>query len=81
MPARIASLGGLVLVLSACSSWYNPFAGVSRLLSGALLIANLVITYDIVQSRRSAGVKVMWIAIVFLIPILGILAYLMFDRK
>lgn len=81
MPSRLAALLALALVSTACGGWYNPFAGVSLWLSIGLLVANLVITYDVVQSRRSVGMKVVWIGIVFLIPILGILAYLMFDRK
>ena len=67
--------------LNACSGWYNPFAGVRGVISIALLIAQFVIAYDIVQSGRSAPTKVLWVAFVFLVPLIGVLAYLIFERK
>jgi hypothetical protein len=58
MRTRIALLIGSTLILSACSGWYNPFAGVRALISIALLIAQFLIAYDIIKSWRSVGLKV-----------------------
>ena len=81
MRARVGLLTLTGVALSACTGWYNPFAGVNALISLAVLIAQIVIAFDIIQSRRSTGTKVLWIAFVFLIPIIGVLTYLIFERK
>ena len=78
---RIGLLVGTTVLLSSCSGWYNPFAGVNAIITVAVLIAQIVIAFDVIQSRRSTGTKVLWIAVVFLIPIIGILMYLIFERK
>ena len=64
----------LTAVTTACSGFFNPFEGVRSILAIALIIAQLIISYDIIQSRRSVGMKVVWIAIVWLVPLLGVLA-------
>ncbi len=81
MTPRIASAAVLALVTSACSGWYNPLAGVRGLFAIALLVIQLIIAFDVIQSGRSTGLKVLWIAFVFLVPIIGVLAYLIFERK
>lgn len=81
MPARIGLLTGTTLLMTSCSGWYNPLAGVNALFGLAVLIAQIIIAFDIVNSRRSTATKVIWIAVVFLIPIIGILAYLIFERR
>lgn len=81
MRLRLALVSTLPLLLASCSGWFNPFSGVRGLIAIGLLIAQVIIAYDIVKSRRSVGLKVLWIAFVFLAPLLGILAYLIFERK
>lgn len=81
MGIRVASTAALVLSTTACSGWYNPFAGVRAFFSIALLIIQLIIAFDVIQSGRTTGMKVVWIAFVFLVPIIGVLAYLIFERK
>ncbi len=81
MRSRAGLLFLSVFLLNACSGWYNPFAGVTSLISIAVLIAQILIAFDIIQSRRATGTKVLWIAFVFLVPIIGVLAYLIFERK
>jgi hypothetical protein len=73
-------LSAATILLSACE-WYNPVEGAGAFVIGALIVADLISSYDIIQSRRSLGMKVMRVAIVFGIPIIGILAYLIFERK
>ena len=69
------------LLLSSCSSLYNPFAGVGRFITAAVLIVDLVVIYDIMNSDRSTAIKAFWVAIVFLLPILGVAIYLLAGRK
>ena len=81
MRTRVGTLSSTALLLSSCGGWYNPFAGVGRFISVAVLIVNLVMAYDIVDSDRSSAVKIFWLAIVFLLPILGAAIYLVVGRK
>ncbi len=81
MRTRVAFLTLAGLALTGCSGRYNPFAGVRAFIAIAVLITEFVVAYDIVQSRRSVVVKVLWIAFVFLVPVIGILAYLILERK
>ena len=81
MRTRVGLLSSVPLLLTSCGGWYNPFAGVRRLISTAILIVDLVIAYDVISSHRSTAAKVAWLALVFLFPIVGALVYLAAGRK
>jgi len=77
---RIAPLVILALTTSACSSVFNPFAGVRRLVAIAHLVIALVVLADIALSKRSKAAKITWALIVVFFPIVGLVAYLIAGR-
>lgn len=49
---------------------------------GALHLAIfLVCVWDILSGPRTAGTKVLWLVLVFLLPCLGVILYILLGRK
>lgn len=46
-----------------------------------VLIANIVVTVQIVQSAASSGNKALWIILVWILPIIGLVLYLLLGKK
>lgn len=49
--------------------------GSSGILGLLLLIANIFAIYKIVSSSETTGIKVLWIVIVFILPLIGLIAW------
>lgn len=46
-----------------------------------LLIADIWAMVHVVQSRASTGGKVVWIVVILLMPVLGLIAWLLFGPR
>jgi hypothetical protein len=46
-----------------------------------LLIADVWAIINVVQSSRSTGVKVIWVVVILLLPLLGLIAWLIFGPR
>lgn len=49
--------------------------GSSSIVGLLILIADIFAIYKIVQCSESTGMKVIWIAIVFILPVIGLIAW------
>ncbi|OHA92340.1 MAG: hypothetical protein A3J09_02610 [Candidatus Zambryskibacteria bacterium RIFCSPLOWO2_02_FULL_51_21] len=56
-------------------AWIKVLVGVLGLI---LFIWALV---DILRSRKTAGMKILWVLICLIFPFLGVVIYLLFGRK
>jgi hypothetical protein len=79
----LLALSGL-LVLSGCvvgdnlfELAVNPFAGICTLI---VLILNIVAIVEILGSTRDTVSKVIWIAALFFLPVVGLILYYFFGR-
>ncbi|HOJ23016.1 MAG TPA: PLD nuclease N-terminal domain-containing protein [Armatimonadota bacterium] len=53
---------------------------ITRVLAFTLLLLNVLALYDILRRPVDLGSKLMWIALVWLFPFVGLLLYLLFGR-
>jgi hypothetical protein len=47
----------------------------SAIASLAILIADIYAIVNVLQSRESTGTKVLWVALVLLLPVVGLIAW------
>lgn len=76
---------GLFLLTGCFSSGDNLFEvfqhARTNLVAAIHFIISAIFIYEIVKSNRSSSDKVIWIAIIFFLPVVGFLAYYFFGRK
>lgn len=54
---------------------------VTGLLGLIVLVLNVYAIVKIVQSRAGTGAKVVWIVVILLLPVLGLILWLLFGPK
>jgi hypothetical protein len=54
---------------------------VTGLLGLIVLVLNVYAIVKIVQSRAGTGAKVLWIVVILLLPVLGLILWLLFGPK
>ncbi len=75
----------LTFLLSACAPGNlvemirNPFS--YGLFAFILLILDLLAIYEIVQSSRTTGNKLLWILLIVFFPFVGLVLYFLFGRE
>lgn len=79
-PALIAVLSSALLLLSGCGGRVNVGTG-GGLLGLVLLALVIWALVDIVQSGRPDGNKILWALIIILLPVIGLILYVLIGRK
>lgn len=51
------------------------------LLSLVVLVLDIVAIVDVIKSPKDTGMKVLWIIVILLLPILGLILYFFIGRK
>ena len=80
----VLALGALVLVLSGCDGTnafdvlFSGYSGVCWLIHVVLIVVAFV---KIANSRADTGSKLLWAAIVFLFPLVGLIAWWIWGPK
>jgi hypothetical protein len=54
---------------------------VGGLLGLIILVLNVYAIVKIIQSRATTGVKVVWIVVILLLPVLGLILWFLFGPK
>ncbi|HOX82965.1 MAG TPA: PLD nuclease N-terminal domain-containing protein [Chryseolinea sp.] len=52
-----------------------------RIISFLILIVDIIIVIEILQSKKDTEKKVLWIVVVFFLPVLGPILYYLIGRK
>ncbi len=82
--APVLLLGGLTVILVGCDGpnlferLQNPFAGICSLI---ILIFDIIAIVEVINSSRSTGEKVLWCALIFFLPVLGLILYHFIGKK
>jgi hypothetical protein len=64
--------------LPCYTGWRQPKEEIvllSALASFIVLVADIYAIVNVLQSRESTGAKVLWIALVILLPVIGVIAW------
>ncbi len=82
--APLTLVFGALLLLSGCVGGdnlfelaANPFAGICGLI---VLILDIIAIIEIFGSSRDTMSKVLWIAAIFFLPVVGLILYYFFGR-
>lgn len=46
-----------------------------------LLVANVIVTVQIVKGRDDSGRKALWIVLVWILPVIGLVLYFLLGKK
>ena len=82
--APVLLLGTLAVVLAGCGGgnlferMQNPFGGICGLI---ILILDVIAIVEVLNSSRSTGEKVLWCALIFFLPVLGLILYHFMGKK
>ncbi len=77
-------LGALTVILVGCGGpnlierMQNPFGGICGLI---ILILDVIAIVEVINSSRSTGEKVLWCALIFFLPVLGLILYHFIGKK
>ena len=77
--APVASLMAFTLLLSSCSRFNN--SGSLSLWGLALLALDIFALIDVFRQPWEIGKKILWVAIIFFFPLLGLIAYYLFAGR
>lgn len=69
----------LTLSLSACSR--RTDSGSYTIFGGIILILDVLAMIDVLRQPWSLGKKILWIAIIWFLPILGLILYYLFAGR
>jgi hypothetical protein len=75
--ASLLLLSGCVVGDNMGEMFLNPFAGICTLI---VLILDIIAIVEIFGSSRDTTSKVLWIAAIFFLPVLGLILYYFFGR-
>jgi len=56
----------------------GPFGGIVGLI---ILVLDIIAIVDCVKSSMETGMKVLWIVLIILLPIVGLILYFLLGRK
>jgi len=56
----------------------GPFGGIVGLI---ILVLDIIAIVDCVKSSMETGMKVLWIVLIILLPIIGLILYFLLGRK
>jgi uncharacterized membrane protein HdeD (DUF308 family) len=77
---RPFTLATMAVLLAACGGFGSPFSGIRSIFTLIMLVIYIVAIFDVVTGPRSTAAKVGWIAIILLIPVLGVIGYVVLGR-
>lgn len=82
--APVLFLGALTVFLVGCGGpnlferLQSPFGGICSLI---ILILDIIAIVEVINSSRSTGEKLLWCALIFFLPVLGLLLYYFVGKK
>ena len=84
--ATLFAIRAIIHLIVPISSCLAPGGNVLDIQVGGffgliLLIADIWAIVNVVQSRASTGVKVLWIVLILLLPLLGLILWLIFGPR
>lgn len=77
--ASVVTFLALPLLLSSCSRFNN--SGSLSLWGLALLALDIFALIDVFRQPWEIGKKILWVAIIFFFPLLGLIAYYLFAGR